>query len=293
MAPISKEYTRKLLRIYLEITDENITHIRDTSSALKDSRALTISSQPTDGSDKESERIAGKLSRAVNRARRASVKLVDSSPTSSASLPGGVREAVRLLLSTTTSALEAVIESNPDSNFITQSLDVLFVLSRTTCSAMLKARLHLRLRVLPPKTKQILSAVPLAHSTTSVELYTQTVALNLSIPFLREGCRRGLRTLEVWRGIGEENGGKSKSDGKVDPWKQLEEQEEMAITGCLLLYQDGGQTTYEAFQESIKNFLHVGSGFIIHTGETYLINGEMMAPDEGERYSLLVPVLAC
>ncbi|THU84712.1 hypothetical protein K435DRAFT_869983 [Dendrothele bispora CBS 962.96] len=54
----------------------------------------------------------------VDRARRASVKLADSSPTSSTSLPDGVREAVLSLPSTITSTLEAVIESVRPSTFV-------------------------------------------------------------------------------------------------------------------------------------------------------------------------------
>ncbi|THV00746.1 hypothetical protein K435DRAFT_963900 [Dendrothele bispora CBS 962.96] len=285
----------------MDWSDENVIRIRDTSSALKDSPALAILSQPTAGSDKEAERIAGKLSRAVDRARRASVKLVDSSPTSSASLPDGVREAVYLLLNTITSTLEVVIQSNPDSNFITQSLDVLFVLSRTTVSITdprtynpayeYLTRAAVLCDVEGSKLNDSNSTTASTSPSTSSCVTTKDKAnfirctsgafhnlggtlytngrFGSAIPFLREGCRLGSKALEVWRGIDEKDGvsEKNQGDGKVDPWKQLEEQiwRRWQLLGVCYIKTGDRRPAYEAFQESIKDFPYAGSGFITHS----------------------------
>ncbi|KAF5368828.1 hypothetical protein D9758_003030 [Tetrapyrgos nigripes] len=261
-------------------SDENVGRVKETVTSFQDSPALSLLSQPTSEVDKDAERLAGKLSRAIDRARRAAVKLVDSS---SASATGDIRDLVYLFLNSIANIFEGIIRTNPNPDLITQVLDVLFVLSRTGVSVAdprtynpsyeLLARAVTILDLenpdlatsLPEKANYIRCTSGAFHNLGG-SLY-QNGRYGSAIPFLTEGCRLGSKALEVRRVTSGTLSEKEGEDSKLAHWRQLEEQvwRRWQLLGVCYLKMSDRRPALDALQQSVKTFPFAESGFIAQT----------------------------
>ncbi|KAG1823730.1 peptidase family C50-domain-containing protein [Suillus subaureus] len=226
---------------------------------------LCLSTEPND----ELHRAQGKLQRALERFRRACIKVLDGE----AKVQNHV---IISLLMTISTALEGVFKQNPSKDILTASLDSLFILARIrlkcddpdTYTPTLDLLNHTM--VLLNSTPDHLNAIPVsarANYTRCISGAYHNLAGTLyqcskyggAVRFLKEGCSLGARALHIRAGVMQDD----TEDGERDEgWKQLEEQMFRRWELLAVCYSKMGDRKLAcgAFVESVKAFPYGSSG---------------------------------
>ncbi|KAG1861269.1 peptidase family C50-domain-containing protein [Suillus subluteus] len=228
-------------------------------------RLLCLSAEPNE----ELHRAQGKLQRALERLRRACIKVLD----------GETKVQSHVIISTLmtiSTALEGVFKQNPNKDILTASLDSLFTLARIrlkcndsdTYTPTLDLLNHTI--VLLDSTPDHVNAIPAsaranyircisgAYHNLAGTLY-QSSKYGGAVRFLKEGCSLGARALHIRAGVMQDD----TEDGERDEgWKQLEEQMFRRWELLAVCYSKMGDRKLAcgAFLESVKAFPYGSSG---------------------------------
>ncbi|KAG2038447.1 peptidase family C50-domain-containing protein [Suillus americanus] len=254
------------LTAYLDANTDETERIHEAGKVLPGlGRLLCLSTEPNE----ELHRAQGKLQRALERLRRACIKVLDGETKARSHV------IISLLMSIST-ALEGVFKQNPNKDNLTASLDSLFTLARIrlkcndpdTYTPTLDLLNHTI--VLLDSTPDHVNAIPAsaranyircisgAYHNLAGTLY-QSSKYGGAVRFLKEGCSLGARALHIRAGVVQDD----TEDGERDEgWKQLEEQmfrrwELLAV--CYFKMGDR-KLACGALVESVKAFPYGSSG---------------------------------
>ncbi|KAG7095494.1 hypothetical protein E1B28_006233 [Marasmius oreades] len=208
------------------LTEEVISRIRVCSVTIEKSTLVDILVCPLDGSDKEMQRVLGKVQRALEKCRRAAIKLLETSRLSC----GEYIEVIHKFIEVVVEVMELALKRNPLPDYFSQALDTLFTLARITLSIS-DPRTYTSAYDYLDKAVTILNVASECSQPLDVSTYmrcTSGAFHNLAgtlyqagrygsaIPYLRESCRLGVKAAELH--------GKCEQNANKDAWKQLEEQ---------------------------------------------------------------------
>ncbi|KAG1731550.1 peptidase family C50-domain-containing protein [Suillus lakei] len=261
----------------------NLSKLDISASSLKDkdavvlecARVLTVLTKVTACLDANSElndelrRAQGKLQRALERLRRACIKILEGE----AKVQSNV---IISLLMAISSALEDAFKQNPSKDVLTSSFDSLFALARIrlkcndpdTYTPTLDLLNHTI--VLLDSTPDHVNAIPASARANYVRCISgayhnlagmlyQSSKYGGAVRFLKEGCLLGSRALQLRAGAMQDD----PEDGeREEGWKQLEEQMFRRWELLAVCYSKMGdrKLACDAFAESIKAFPYGSSG---------------------------------
>ncbi|KAG5644204.1 hypothetical protein DXG03_008867 [Asterophora parasitica] len=246
--------------------------VHEATASLKDSQLLLRLLPSSQDDDADRARITGKLDRALERLRRATIATLDSStrPTHDASSPP-----LSLLQEIASSFEQQCTSTQADADVFTRALDTLFVLARTqllssdprTYIAAHDTLTRASRLVEPRMTDDAIDApnyvrcISGAFHNIAGTLY-QAGRHGSAIGFLKDACALGLQALKTRR--------KSSSPGTDDKdvraeegWKQLEEQlyRRWELLGVAYSKIGDRKEALQAFINCIKTFPYTTSGF--------------------------------
>ncbi|KAF9269561.1 hypothetical protein L218DRAFT_1030382 [Marasmius fiardii PR-910] len=203
-----------------------VSRIHDCSSAVEKSSLVDILAYPSDGVDKEMQRILGKVQRALEKCRRSAIKLIENSRLSCGQYPEAIRKFVDVFID----AIEQALTRNPSSDYFSQALDTLFTLAKTTLSisdprTYTSAYDHLDRAVTivnvasecpqPLEVSTYIRCTSGAFYNLAGTLY-QAGRYGSAIPYLKESCHLGVKAGELHDAC--------QKDATEDAWKQLQDQ---------------------------------------------------------------------
>ncbi|KAK1232899.1 separin protein [Marasmius sp. AFHP31] len=206
------------------VTAEVIPRIDECSTLFQNSSIVEIMAY-SEETDKELQRLSGKVQRALEKSRRSALKSLEKSD----SLTDQCADAIRRFIDVVVDVLERALRLNPLPDFFAQLLDTLFTLAKTTLTisdprTYTTAYDHLDRAVVvldaaskghhPPELATYLRCTSGAFHNLAGTLY-QAGRYGSAIPYLKESCRLGALAIDI------PSRGK---DGGDDVWKQLEEQ---------------------------------------------------------------------
>ncbi|KAG6813285.1 hypothetical protein H0H92_012440 [Tricholoma furcatifolium] len=246
-----------------------VPQVQDALSTLKASADIMRLLQYSHDRDPDYTRISGKVDRALERARRATISAIDSRPSHS------IDDSLHLLLETISGILlQQCSLQHADADIYTRSLDTLFVLSRIRLNPsdprsyipahdlLTKAASVVEPRIADPSINgpNYLRCISGAFHNLAGVLY-QAGRYGSAVGFLQYACSLGARALEVQkeRGTSIEGQGDKTEEG----WRQLEEQlyRRWELLGVCFLKNGDRKQALEAFQHCIKTFPYTISGF--------------------------------
>ncbi|KAJ7173997.1 cysteine peptidase C50 [Mycena crocata] len=243
--------------------------LRETTEAL--GRPDVASLLTPAGEDQEVLRAAGKLQRAIERARRSAVKFLDSGTALAHTAD------VYTLLETLTDVLESALRTKPTADAITAVLDTLFVLARTKLNvhdahthgsphAVLKRAtglLDIEIEDVAADKATYARCISGAFHNLAGMLY-QAGKHSAAIRYLQDGCTLGRTALVMHAAVVTED----QEDPKlVEGWKQLEEQlwRRWELLGVCYSKIGDRKLAFESFMDCIKAFPYSLNGFAKHT----------------------------
>ncbi|KAK0494593.1 cysteine peptidase C50 [Armillaria luteobubalina] len=223
--------------------------------------------------------MEGKGDRAMERLRRAAVKIIEATPGDSDAQFKDVSD-ICSLLELIVNVLEQVIRVKPSKNSLTQALDTLFVLSRSRLDV-------LNIRTYVPVHKHLARAATLvelgkdgltgfdeancvrcisgAFHNAGGTLY-QSERHASAISFFKDGCELGSKALSLRSRSG------SEGDDREDGWTQLSNQlyRRWQLLGLCYAKIGDRKPAYEAFVQCIRTFPFLASDFVPRSGTTSL-----------------------
>ncbi|EMD38775.1 hypothetical protein CERSUDRAFT_92811 [Gelatoporia subvermispora B] len=264
--------TALLLDQWTETPDDPTTRVQEAVAAIAKCRMYFDTYD-----NAEQKRVADKVTRAFEKLRRVSVKVVDSDLDKTSRVSNGAREASRLILQNAAQILEDVVrESNIlSADTLTPALDSLFVLSRQTLviarpdtyfsayDYLARASslvMNLSLAQEDPETiasrANYVRCVSGAFHNLAGTLY-QAGRFDHAVRFMEQGCELGRKALSMYRSAS----GAEDADGV---WKQLEEQlhRRWEILGVCQSKTGDRKLAYEAFLECVKTYPFAQPAFV-------------------------------
>ncbi|KAK7020489.1 cysteine peptidase C50 [Favolaschia claudopus] len=241
--------------------DKSITRVRETIKALRKDGVpslLTPMSQ-----DKEILRLSGKLQRAIERARRSAVKMLESDAEDLVTV-------IQAFLEALVDILEQAQKTKPDADGTTAVLDTLFVLARTRLKVtnphtygvpydFLKRAatfLDIELKDAAADKATYARCISGAFHNLAGTLY-QAGRYGAAIRYLQEGCSLGQIALDLHVAVtvADENPA-SKSE---EPWRQLQEQlwRRRELLGVCYSKIGDRKLAFEAFKDCVRSFPYV------------------------------------
>ncbi|ESK88507.1 cysteine-type endopeptidase [Moniliophthora roreri MCA 2997] len=253
------------------IDDTVITRFNEWTSTVQQSPIVEILSQSTE--NKNLERIVGKVERALEKCRRGAIKILDQGDNASA-----FTNVTRKFVDVVIGVLEQTLRRMFRVEFVPQVLDALFVVARTTLSVsdprtytaaydyLDRAVALLNVDGEQSESQNLDSAnyarcISGAFHNLAGTLY-QAGRYGSTIPFLKEGCRLGVKAMELRTLCGQVESGEQ-GVSKKDPWKQLEEQLWRRWQLLALCYTKIGdrKPAFDALLRCIEAFPYVESIF--------------------------------
>ncbi|SJK98717.1 uncharacterized protein ARMOST_01986 [Armillaria ostoyae] len=223
--------------------------------------------------------MEGKGDRALERLRRAAVKITEATPGSSDARFKDVSD-ICSLLELIANFLEQVIRVKPSKNSLTQALDTLFVLSRTRLDVSnirtyVPAHNHLaRAATLVELGKDGLTGFDEANFVRCISgafhnaggtLY-QSERHASAISFFKDGCELGSKALSLRSRPG------SEGDDREGGWTQLNNQlyRRWQLLGLCYAKIGDKKPAHEAFVQCIRTFPYPASDFVQRSGTASL-----------------------
>ncbi|OBZ78082.1 hypothetical protein A0H81_02757 [Grifola frondosa] len=247
-------------------SDASIPRLRDAVSAIQNCKPFLMAD---DADDADERRCADKVRRALERLRRAAVKVVDP-PSSNPHPPMESQKSAKTVLEKIANILVDVITEHICSiDMLTPALEISFVLARTTFSIRNPETYDASYSLLS-RAATLLSTVAeqsaiegaLASHANYVRcvsgayhhiagLLYQGARYSHAVRFLNESCFLGTRALEMYRRAQDQA---QAENGKEEVWKQLEEQlyRRWEILGL----------AYDAFIECIRSYPFFEHSFV-------------------------------
>ncbi|GLB42455.1 putative peptidase family C50 [Lyophyllum shimeji] len=261
-----------------------VERIKEVILTLKESKDLLRFLQCPQEDDPEYVRISGKVDRALERMRRATISVLDSStrPLHDADYP------LQTLLQETANILQRQCSSAlANADIFTRTLDTLFVLARTQLlpsdprtyvpayDTLTKATQLVEPRVADPTidAPNYLRCISGAFHNIAGTLY-QAGRHGSAVGFLKDACALGARALELRRSTGTTSAvQRGDRDARTEEgWKQLDEQlyRRWELLGVCYSKIGDRKQALQAFLRCVKTFPYCAAGFAARTAETTL-----------------------
>ncbi|KAL0066927.1 separin protein, partial [Marasmius tenuissimus] len=251
------------------VTAEVIPRIEECSTLIQSSPVVEIVTY-SEETDKELQRLSGKVQRALEKSRRSALKSLEKSDSPTEQCANAIRRFIDVVVD----ILERALTLNPLPDFFTQLLDTSFTLAKTALTisdprTYTTAYDHLdRAAVVldaaskgqhPPELATYLRCTSGAFHNLAGTLY-QAGRYGSAIPYLNESCRLGALAIDI--------PSRGKDEGE-DVWKQLEEQLWRRWQLLALCYTKIGdrKAAFDSLQRCVEAFPYETSTFIDHANK--------------------------